>query len=317
MMRNHHRSWTTPVCAVAVSVFLASGATHAPAQEAYYSLTGDFQNASDTQRFLFETSSSIGSAEKLYFATYSHSGGMNQAGSLISSGGFDPILTLFDDASAWHGTNDDGHPFPNRDSYLTWTGQAPDPFTLGFLTTDPLPADGYELELTAFAGPVPSHWAVDLVGPAAKTTLTGLLSTGASIVQSLMFGTTGGGTAELLVAAPDTLTLTGEFFVAFSGNGNVDLQGIMHSGQSALGVAVGSHGTVTLSPGATWTASDPVVIAERGQGDLNIASGSTGVGRLQRRRVQQPRRGRRRLRVQRDRPGLRHERQPRLHVEHR
>ena len=57
-----------------------------------FSFTGNFQTDDDVQLFTF----TIASNQTVTFLTLSYAGGTNFAGSTISPGGFDPLLTLFD-----------------------------------------------------------------------------------------------------------------------------------------------------------------------------------------------------------------------------
>lgn len=76
-----------------------------PASAANRSFTGNLSNDNEVQFFDF----SIAAAATVTLRTYSYAGGANSAGTAIPSGGFDPILALFDAATgALIGQNDDG-----------------------------------------------------------------------------------------------------------------------------------------------------------------------------------------------------------------
>ena len=76
----------------------------ASAQAANFSFTGNFVYDDDVQTFGF----SVGAPSDVTFRTYSYAGGTMADGTIISAGGFDPILALFDSAGNFIGQNDDG-----------------------------------------------------------------------------------------------------------------------------------------------------------------------------------------------------------------
>ncbi len=280
MLRNRHPYRLSIVTAIVTVLSIFSSTTPAMAQDAYYSWQGQFQSATDTQSFVFGLTNSVNSAETLHFNTWSHFGGTNAAGDLVASGGFDPILSLFDGDGASYGANDDGYVFDplsiNRDAYLTWLTQAPNPAAPG-ITTDPLISDGYVVKLTAFGGSFPSPWAVDLVAPAAKMAFTGLQATG-STIDSLKFGTTGAGAnaATIDIFQLDTLTIASDIYVGYTGKGTLTSLGTINSGQAILGLASGSEGSVTLTASGNWLSSADVIVGDQGSGTLLIQSGAAG-----------------------------------------
>ncbi len=71
-----------------------------------YSFTGNFTQDDDVQLFSF----TVGSTSTITLRTLSYAGGTNADGSLISAGGFDPILSLFDSSGLQIYENDDGGP---------------------------------------------------------------------------------------------------------------------------------------------------------------------------------------------------------------
>ena len=68
------------------------------------SFTGNLVNDDDVQLFNF----TIDSESDVTLRTLSYAGGVNVNGELISSGGFDPILALFDGTGNFLDRNDDG-----------------------------------------------------------------------------------------------------------------------------------------------------------------------------------------------------------------
>jgi fibronectin-binding autotransporter adhesin len=281
MLTHRHPNRFLMIAAIAAVLTVLSHASPARAQDAYFSLEGQFQNVTDTQSFLFGLTNSVGSAETLHFNTWSHFGGTNAAGDGVAGGGFDPVLSLFDGDGAAYGANDDGYIIdplnPNRDAYLTWLTQAPNPAATG-ITTDPLPSDGYEVKLSAFGGTFPSPWATDLVAPAAKMVMTGLSATGGSTVDSLKFGTTGPGasSAVMNIAQLDTLNIANSLYVGNTGKGTLTSFGTVNSGFSVLGSDAGSEGSVTLTASGNWLGSTDVRIGSAGTGTLLIQGGAVG-----------------------------------------
>jgi hypothetical protein len=69
-----------------------------------FSFTGSFAADNDVQLFNFV----VGAPSNVTLLTYSYAGGTNSAGALIPSGGFDPILALFDSSGLLINQNDDG-----------------------------------------------------------------------------------------------------------------------------------------------------------------------------------------------------------------
>ncbi|MFL6752380.1 MAG: DVUA0089 family protein, partial [Sphingomicrobium sp.] len=69
-----------------------------------FSFTGTLATANTVLQFDF----TITAQSDITLRTYSYAGGTNAAGQAIPSGGFDPILALFDAAGALIGQNDDG-----------------------------------------------------------------------------------------------------------------------------------------------------------------------------------------------------------------
>jgi len=69
-----------------------------------FSFTGNFVDDDDVQLFTF----SVGATSDITLRTLSYAGGTNADGVVISSGGFDPILALFDSVGDFIDYNDDG-----------------------------------------------------------------------------------------------------------------------------------------------------------------------------------------------------------------
>src|SRR5579872_5095089 len=79
-------------------------AVAAPLAAGSFSFTGVFTEDDDQAVFSF----SVPAQEIVTMQTRSYAGGTNAAGTVIDSGGFDPVLTLFDDGGNIQGSNDDG-----------------------------------------------------------------------------------------------------------------------------------------------------------------------------------------------------------------
>jgi len=73
-----------------------------------FSFTGNLANDEEVQFFDF----TVGATSMVTMRTYSYAGGVNAAGDTIPSGGFDPILALFDGAGNLIDQNDDGEGVP-------------------------------------------------------------------------------------------------------------------------------------------------------------------------------------------------------------
>lgn len=86
--------------AVAACLMLAT-----PAHASNFSFTGALSSGDTVQFFDF----SIGTASTVTFTTQSFAGGTQANGNVVSIGGFDPVLTVFDVATGnYIGENDDG-----------------------------------------------------------------------------------------------------------------------------------------------------------------------------------------------------------------
>ena len=179
-IRNRRQEICLAICAVAITS--AQVVQPASAQDAWWSLEGDFQNAEDEVTVHFDLAAPVDTTGAFWLRTFGHSGGVNAVGDTIlgapgSPVGFDPIVSLYGltaSGEVLHGRNDDGFASPSRDAWLTWPGVAAGG---GSITTDPLPLGDYRAELTAFEADYPgvmSPWAMDLYGPWFPVTMSGV-----------------------------------------------------------------------------------------------------------------------------------------------
>lgn len=172
---------TKNISAAILTITLAAGSANA----ADFSFTGNFNDDDEVQEFNFSTAAA---ASDVTLRTWSYAGGTNAAGTSIASGGFDPILTLFNASTGALITyNDDGG------------SVAADPVTgAGFdsLLTSNLPAGDYTATITQFSsfangpsltegfegsgqdnfGSRDSHWAVDVMNVNAASIGTSYIS---------------------------------------------------------------------------------------------------------------------------------------------
>lgn len=79
------------------------------AAAADFSFTGSFSADDDVQLFAFTADG----ASTVTLRTYSYAGGVQANGNVVLSGGFDPILALFDSNGALIDQNDDGSGVPS------------------------------------------------------------------------------------------------------------------------------------------------------------------------------------------------------------
>lgn len=116
--------------AVAAGLAISSPA-YAAVQD--FSFTGSFTGDADVQQFNF----AIGASSDVTLRSYSYAGGTMADGTVISAGGFDPILALWDSAGNLVGEFDDGpgavgtDPVTGAafDTNLLLTGLAPGSYT--------------------------------------------------------------------------------------------------------------------------------------------------------------------------------------------
>jgi len=238
-------------------------------QSAYFSLEGDLNTVADQHDFLFDLSRSVGSGEDLRFVTYTHSGGTNAAGDVIAASFFDSELHLFDSLDGLRGQDDLSG--PGFDALISWTGVQLSGTTLN---PDPLLVDNYRLNFGEFNDQI-GPWAVDLIGPADAITFTGATPIGTSTVDSLKFGTTGGGTA-VYNHSGGTLNLLGQLVVAPSGGATLNLSGggVVSNAVGNIGVNPSSIGVATVTgAGSQWNNSGDLLVGNTGNGTLNVAAG--------------------------------------------
>ncbi len=109
-----------------VAIFSAAAMLYAgSASAADISFTGSFATDDTVQLFNF----SVAAPSLVKLRSYSYAGGVQANGNVVSAGGFDPILALFDSAGHLINQNDDGHgvvPFDSAtgndwDTYLQST----------------------------------------------------------------------------------------------------------------------------------------------------------------------------------------------------
>lgn len=116
--------------AVAAGLAISSPA-YAATQD--FSFTGNFSGDADVQQFNF----TIGATSDVTLRSYSYAGGTMADGTVISAGGFDPILALWDASGDLVQEFDDGpEPVPDDpvtfnqfDTNLLLTGLAPGSYT--------------------------------------------------------------------------------------------------------------------------------------------------------------------------------------------
>jgi hypothetical protein len=96
-----------------IAILLSSFAANA----ANFSFTGNLNHDDDFRTFNF----TVASTSNVTIRTWSNAGGTNSDGVLIPSGGFDPLLVLFDSSGTWITSNDDIDGFNGMyDSLLNW-----------------------------------------------------------------------------------------------------------------------------------------------------------------------------------------------------
>ena len=164
--------------AALAAAVLAAGSV--PVLAANVSFTGQLAGDNAVQLFSF----TLGASSDVTLRTWSYAGGMNATGSLVSAGGFDPVVSLFfgsGDAALLIGADDDGFGVAADPS----TGLALD----SLLESAALPAGNYTVALTQVAnfanGPTlgdgflgagnpgfdgrSNAWALDILGVASAT----------------------------------------------------------------------------------------------------------------------------------------------------
>jgi hypothetical protein len=86
-----------------IASIFALSLTMAAASATDFSFAGTFSNDNDVQRFNF----TVGETSSVSLRSWSYAGGINANGWEIGSGGFDPILALFNSAGVRIGEQDD------------------------------------------------------------------------------------------------------------------------------------------------------------------------------------------------------------------
>ena len=264
------------------------------AQDAWWSMEGDFQSATDKVQLYFNLDMPIDSTSRLWMLTHSYSGGhftsgVNAASDPIASGGFDPILDLYDVTTGvedFMGQNDDGWgTSSDRDARLTWQSES---LSGGWINTDPLLIGKYRVDLTAFdfPGSANNSWAMDLVGAWLPVTVASVQTMGDASVRSLKFGADINAQAWFSMLTPAS-TITDELVVATQGTGRLFVNGgafLYTPGTTLLGAGGEAWADVTGFD-ALWEANLLTVGGTAGgSGNLNIEkqghliSGDTTVG---------------------------------------
>lgn len=172
-----------------------------------FSFTGNLTHDDDVALFEF----SLSATATVTLRTWSYAGGTNADGDIIPSGGFDPILALFDSTGLLIGENDDGTGVPSDpdtgsayDTLLEVVDLPAGTYTVSVaqysnFAIGPNLSDGFEGSgQTNFDGRT-SFWAFDVQGadaavgppPTAPATPVPLLSTWALILLVSLVGLIG------------------------------------------------------------------------------------------------------------------------------
>jgi hypothetical protein len=167
----------TLLCILALLVFSAVSRAD------NYSFTGNLTGINDVQSFTF----SVGAGSNVVLRTWSYAGGTNAAGTFIPSGGFDPILALFQGlgpTAQYIGQNDDGggnvpaDPVTGAhfDTYLAVNNLVPGDYTVTIqdyanFANGPTLGDGFSghgvtggIFMDVTGHDRDSHWAFDVLG---------------------------------------------------------------------------------------------------------------------------------------------------------
>ncbi len=207
---------------------------------------------------------------------------------MIPSASFDPVLDLHDDTPTLEGTNDNGG--PGQDALLSWTGVSDQDQTP---LISPIPADNYNLTLKSFGGAAFGPWAVDLLAPADRFTLTlpGPIGTTANGVNKLTLGDgaqwsppsalniglDAASTGQVTLNGTDTaVTTTNAVRVGSSGTGHLTINtgATVTSPIGVIGRNPASTGTAIVN-GGTWNNSSSLFVGNDGIGTLTINTGGT------------------------------------------
>ncbi|MEO0586895.1 MAG: dockerin type I domain-containing protein [Planctomycetota bacterium] len=249
-----HRTTTLSLAIAATTVVAGPFAASAAAQQAYFSLQGDFTAVGDTVEFSIGVNApSPTTADDFGFQTFANAGsgnnpgGTNRAGDVISAGGIDSVLGFGNPfVSGSLATNDDydttNHGF---DSLLTWANNG----TPTGGTSDPLVPSDVQLGLNvvtldSFNNNDIAPWAIDLFGPAGVLDFTGTTLNGASTVGSLKFGTSGTGSTPAKFAPASDPGFAGTIEVATTGTAVMEINNTDFTANAPI--TVRSGGTLEL-----------------------------------------------------------------------
>lgn len=181
----------------ALFAFAAAAALSTPALADDYSYTGTLDNPNQVLLFNF----TVGSESNVTLRTYSFAGGTMADGTVVASGGFDPILALFDSNGVLIDENDDGGsahvPCDNGYCYDTYLEQllAPGSYTVSVqafsnFAIGPNLSDGFEND-GSFNGRT-NAWAFDILNVSQATQVGGAVPEPATWAMMLFgFGATG------------------------------------------------------------------------------------------------------------------------------
>lgn len=181
----------------ALFAFAAAAALSTPALADDYSYTGVLSDPNQVLLFNF----TVGSSSNVTLRTYSYAGGTMANGTVVSSGGFDPILALFDSNGLKLDQNDDGGfahvPCDNGYCYDTYLQRllAPGTYTVSVqafsnFAIGPNLSDGFEND-GSFNGRT-NAWAFDILNVSQATQVGGAVPEPATWAMMLLgFGAAG------------------------------------------------------------------------------------------------------------------------------
>jgi len=165
----------------------ASMALAAPAAAADYSYTGTLSDPNQVLLFNF----TVGTASDVTLQSYSYSGGTTADGTVISAGGFDPILALFDGSGNLIGQDDDSGP-----GYDVWLSRLLQPgnYTVSVMAysnfaVGPNLSNGFQ-NTGSFGGRTQS-WAFDVLGVDTATQVGAVPEPATWAMMLMGFGATG------------------------------------------------------------------------------------------------------------------------------
>lgn len=181
----------------ALFAFAAAAALSTPALADDYSYIGTLDDPNQVLLFDF----TVGAESNVTLRTYSYAGGTMADGTVVSSGGFDPILALFDGTGAYITQNDDGGsahvPGDGGRYYDTYLNRllAPGTYTVSVMAysnfaNGPNLSDGFEND-GSFNGRT-NAWAFDILNVSQATQVGGAVPEPATWAMMLFgFGATG------------------------------------------------------------------------------------------------------------------------------